>query len=86
MPLRVNMAGVMPIIFASALLMFPQMIFSMEVFGGPNGTHVHVAELYSAINMVYRCPPGPIMSLLSTRSWFSHVGDLYFRYNDQNGE
>ncbi|MHC5021288.1 MAG: preprotein translocase subunit SecY [Planctomycetota bacterium] len=37
MPLRVNMAGVMPIIFASALLMFPQMIFNLEVFGGPNG-------------------------------------------------
>jgi preprotein translocase subunit SecY len=28
MPLRVNYAGVMPIIFASAILMFPSMIFS----------------------------------------------------------
>jgi len=29
MPLRVNYAGVMPVIFASAILMFPQRIFSM---------------------------------------------------------
>jgi preprotein translocase subunit SecY len=29
MPLRVNYAGVMPVIFASAILMFPQKIFSM---------------------------------------------------------
>src|SRR5262245_63360907 len=28
MPLRVNYAGVMPIIFAQAILMFPAMIFS----------------------------------------------------------
>ena len=45
-------------------------------------SHVHVAELYSAVNVIYRCPPGPIMALLSSRSWFSHVGDLHFRYND----
>ncbi len=29
MPLRVNYAGVMPVIFASAILMFPQQLFSM---------------------------------------------------------
>lgn len=29
MPLRVNYAGVMPVIFASAILMFPQKLFSM---------------------------------------------------------
>jgi hypothetical protein len=45
-------------------------------------SHVHAAELYSAVNVIYRCPPGPIMALLSSRSWFSHVGDLHFRYND----
>ena len=31
MPLRVNYAGVMPIIFAQAILMFPQKIF--DVYG-----------------------------------------------------
>ncbi len=46
-------------------------------------SHVHVAELYSAVNVVYRCPPGPIMSLLSSRPWFNHVGDLHYRYDDE---
>ena len=45
-------------------------------------SHVHAAELYSAVNVVYRCPPGPILGLLSTRPWFDHVGDLHFRYDD----
>ena len=30
MPLRVNYAGVMPVIFAQAILMFPQQIFSIQ--------------------------------------------------------
>jgi hypothetical protein len=45
-------------------------------------SHVHAAELYSAVNVVYRCPPGPILSLLSSRPWFDHVGDLHFRYDE----
>jgi preprotein translocase subunit SecY len=38
MPLRVNYAGVMPIIFAQAILMFPQKIFLMagQTIAGPN--------------------------------------------------
>lgn len=44
--------------------------------------HVHVAELYSAVNVVFRCPPGPIMALLASRSWFVHVGDLHYRFED----
>lgn len=47
----------------------------------PQG-HVHVAELYAAVNLVRRCPPGPIMALLASRPWFVHVGDLHFRFND----
>lgn len=49
-------------------------------------SHVHVAELYSAINVICRCPPGPIMSLLLSRPWFVHVGDLHFRYDDSGEE
>jgi len=45
-------------------------------------SHVHAAELYTAVNVVYRCPPGPILGLLSSRPWFNHVGDLHFRYDD----
>ncbi len=45
-------------------------------------SHVHVAELYAAVNLVRRCPPGPIMALLNSRPWFNHVGDLHFRFDD----
>jgi hypothetical protein len=48
--------------------------------------HVHAAELYSAVNVVYRCPPGPILSILVSRPWFDHVGDLHFRYKESSGE
>lgn len=49
-------------------------------------SHVHIAELYSAVNVIYRCPPGPIMSLLLSRPWFVHVGDLHFRYDESGQE
>jgi len=45
-------------------------------------SHVHASELYAAVNVVRRCPPGPILELLASRPWFVHVGDLHFRYND----
>ena len=48
--------------------------------------HVHAEELYSAVNVVYRCPPGPIMALLISRPWFVHVGDLHFRYDEVETE
>ncbi len=47
--------------------------------------HVHVTELYAAVNLVRRCPPGPIMALLASRPWFVHVGDLHFRFDDSAG-
>lgn len=51
----------------------------------PQG-HVHVTELYAAVNTVRRCPPGPLMALLETRPWFIHVGDLHFRFDDTEGK
>jgi hypothetical protein len=47
----------------------------------PQG-HVHASELYSAINLVRRCPPAPLLSLLASRPWFVHVGDLHYRFDD----
>lgn len=47
-------------------------------------SHVHASELYAAINIVQRCPPGPLMALLASRPWFIHVGDLHYRLNDSN--
>lgn len=45
-------------------------------------SHVHASELYAAINITRRCPPGPILALLASRPWFVHVGDLHFRLSD----
>jgi hypothetical protein len=45
-------------------------------------SHVHASELYAAINIIRRCPPGPLLALLASRPWFVHVGDLHFRFDD----
>jgi len=44
--------------------------------------HIHAQELYSAVNVVMRCPPAPLLSLLTTRDIFTHVGDLHFRLEE----
>jgi hypothetical protein len=44
----------------------------------PQG-HVHVAELYAAVNIGFRCPPGPILNLLHQAPWAISLGDLYYR-------
>jgi hypothetical protein len=43
----------------------------------PQGT-VHAKTLYSAINIVRRCPPGPIFAELCTQGSFSSVGSGYW--------
>jgi len=45
-------------------------------------SHVHASELYAVINVSRRCPPGPILSILASRSCYVHVGDLHFRFNE----
>jgi hypothetical protein len=49
-------------------------------------SHVHASELYAVVNLVRRCPPGPILALLASRPWFIHVGDLHFRFDDSEGK
>ena len=51
----------------------------------PQG-HVHAQELYSAINILRRTPPAPLMATLATSKSFKHIGDLYFRMNDIENE
>lgn len=46
-------------------------------------SHVHASELYAAINVVRRTPPGPILALLASHPGFAHVGDLHYRVNEQ---
>lgn len=43
---------------------------------------VHAKTLYSAINVVRRCPPGPILVELTTRPCFISVGDSYWIYDE----
>lgn len=51
----------------------------------PQG-HVHAQELYSAINILRRTPPAPLLATLAANNSFKHVGDLYFRMNDSESE
>jgi hypothetical protein len=51
----------------------------------PQG-HVHAQELYSAINILRRTPPAPLMATLAANNSFKHIGDLYFRMNDSESE
>jgi hypothetical protein len=40
---------------------------------------VHAKTLYSAVNVLRRCPPGPIFATLVARPEFEHVGGPYWR-------
>ncbi len=51
----------------------------------PQG-HAHASEIYAALNVVRRCPPAPILSLLISNPWFTHVGDLHFRLSASLGD
>jgi hypothetical protein len=44
----------------------------------PQGT-VHFKTLYSALNVLRRCPPGPIFTTLVSNPDFEHVGNHYWR-------
>lgn len=47
----------------------------------PQG-HINLIELYAAINIIRRCPPSPLLTLLSNRPWAKYLGDLYFRLDE----
>jgi hypothetical protein len=51
----------------------------------PQG-HVHAQELYSAMNILRRVPPAPLMALLAGSAATKHVGDLYFRLSSEDSE
>lgn len=50
----------------------------------PQGA-VHAATLYSAVNLVMRVPPGPILTLLVTDDRYSFVGDYYWVSRSRSG-
>lgn len=50
----------------------------------PQGT-VHAATLYSAVNLVMRVPPGPILTTLMTDERYTLVGDYYWVSRGRTG-
>lgn len=48
----------------------------------PQG-QVHAQELYSAVNVIRRSPPGIILYNLIHNQQISHLGDLYFRISEK---
>lgn len=44
--------------------------------------HIHAQELYSALNILYRCPIGPLLAHLSQTPGYKHVGDLHYRITE----
>lgn len=53
LPLRVNHGGVMPIIFASSMLIFPGMIFSFLANAWPNGFWFFMRDSFQGGNYLY---------------------------------
>ncbi|MEL7434640.1 MAG: hypothetical protein AAFN11_11900, partial [Chloroflexota bacterium] len=47
----------------------------------PQGT-VHATTLYSAVNAIRRCAPGPIFATLTANPDFEYVGDDYWKLSD----
>lgn len=51
----------------------------------PQG-HVHIEELYSAVNILLRIPPAPLLSILNSSEVFTHIGDLHYRLKESDQE
>jgi hypothetical protein len=43
---------------------------------------VHARTLFGAANVVRRLPPAPVFAELMARPYYSHVGDLYYRFDE----
>jgi hypothetical protein len=48
----------------------------------PQGT-VHAKTIYSAVNVLRRCPPGPILATLISNPDFEYVGGLYWKLSEK---
>lgn len=47
---------------------------------------IHAQELYAAVNITRRVPPGYIIHFLLANPSVKHLGDLYFRISDETAE
>jgi N12 class adenine-specific DNA methylase len=48
----------------------------------PQG-QVHAQELYAAVNVIRRSPPGVILYQMIHNPQINHLGDLYFRISEK---
>ncbi|HEY60746.1 MAG TPA: hypothetical protein G4N92_08730 [Anaerolineae bacterium] len=48
----------------------------------PQG-HIHAQEIYAAVNITRRCPPGIIIYFLINNHEIAHSGDLYFHFKER---
>jgi len=51
----------------------------------PQG-NIHAKTMYSAVNLLRRCPPGPIFARLDQMIGFEHVGGPYWRMSDTSSD
>ena len=58
-----------------------EIIYEMSKLS-PQGT-VHAVTLYSAVNVVRRCAPGPIFATLTANPAFQDVGDHYWKLSEK---
>ena len=47
----------------------------------PQG-QIHAQEIYAAVNVVRRVPPSVILATLFSQPWSKHLGDLYFKLDE----
>ncbi len=69
MPLRINQAGVMPIIFAQSLLMLPPFLFTY--FGGKMNPDGYFASIFTSVGNVLQNPTSMVYNLI-------YIGMIYF--------
>jgi len=60
-----------------------QVMFELAKLSPQN--HVHAQELYAGVNVLRRCPPDMILDVLIKSDWSKHLGNLYFRLEDDTG-
>jgi hypothetical protein len=58
-----------------------QQTFHELVKLNPQG-QIHAQELYSAVNVIRRCPPSSLINTIFNQPWVKHLGDLYFKTTD----
>ncbi len=78
-----NPAAIDEVWLKSQSLPFPRLVADVfrELAKLNPQSAVHAKTLYAGVNVVRRCPPGPIFAQLLTHPYYVHVGDAYWRFD-----